>query len=116
MIETALSAGERVSSLLLVPWAGRRRLPEADALLLHAYALYRASRCPSCGGDVAECTDPGREWEVDDGRTCYRTVVLDVWRETVGKERQGALPAVVPVDGSRVRSSQAALVAALNAS
>ncbi len=115
MIETALSAGERVSSLLLVPWAGRRRLPEADALLLHAYALYRASRCPSCGGDLAECTDPAREWEVDDDRTCYRTVALDTWRETVGKEHDGALPAVVPVDRTRPRSSQADLVAALRA-
>lgn len=115
MIETALSAGERVSSLLGMSWGGRKRLPEADARLLHAYSLYKAGLCPSCGGPLEECTDPEREWDVDDSRTCYRTVALRGWerRQDEGAQRDGVLPAVVPAGRGSTGLSQATLVAAL---
>lgn len=114
VIETALAAGERVSSLLGMPWGGRRRLPEADALLLHAYSLHKSGLCPACGGPLEECTDPGREWDVDDLRVCHRTVAMEEWRKQQGENRPaGVLPAVVPVGAGGSRSSQAALVAAL---
>lgn len=103
-----------MSQILLVPWRGQADLPEADALLLHAYALHEASTCPACGGLLSECGDPEQEWRVDDSRVCRRTVALEEWKRAQGKDMPaGVLPAVLPVVAGEAQSSQAALLAAL---
>lgn len=38
-----------------------------------ALGLYRAGRCPVCGGDIEECGPASRgTWEVPPPRRCYR--------------------------------------------
>lgn len=86
-----------MSSLLLVPWRGRKSLPESDALLLHAYSLYKASLCPcGCGFPKAMTLDPDADGsvEVDDSQVCEVRRALDEWR-TQSDPQPGVLP--VPV-------------------
>lgn len=43
-----------------------------------ALAAWRASRCPHCGRDIAECTDPGSEGKYTAGlpHRCHATTAL----------------------------------------
>lgn len=42
-----------------------------------ALAVYRAGRCPLCGGDIEECGSKSRgTWEVPLPRRCWRTDAL----------------------------------------
>ena len=83
-------------SLLMVPWAGQRALPEADALLLHARALHKASLCPcGCGFPKADTLDPASMGavDVDDSNRCAVKAALDEWRAEVGESLEpGTLP------------------------
>jgi hypothetical protein len=55
-----------------------------------ALAVHRASRCPSCGRDIAECTDPASEgrWDVPDPRQCHATVAVSIARRKYADEPQ----------------------------
>lgn len=66
------------------PWSGRKRLPECDALLLHAYSIHKASIHRECGQPLEESTDPANEgaYEViDSEKVCYACAAWDRWRE-----------------------------------
>lgn len=78
------------------PWSGRKRLPECDALLLHAYSIHKAGLHKDCGHPLDESTDPANEdaYEVvDDEVTCYACAAWERWREaTKDRDREpGAL-------------------------
>ena len=80
---------------MLVPWRGRKSLPEADALLLHAYSLYKASLCPcGCGFPRSMTLDPDADGsvEVDDSTVCEVRRALDEWRAEQNEPAPGVLP------------------------
>lgn len=97
------------------PWAGQRRLPEADALLLHAHAIYKAETCPRCGRHVKECHDPEKAhaWAIDED-LCYATAELERWRRDSAKHvAPGTAPVLMLSGEGGASSRQAELVAAL---
>jgi hypothetical protein len=82
-----------------VPWAGQKRLPEADALLLHAYAIHKASLCPcGCGFPAKITLDEDAEGcvEIDDTARCAVRAALDEW-ESENRERREPGTLIVPV-------------------
>lgn len=93
----------------MVPWAGQKRLPEADALLLHARALYKASLCPcGCGFPRADTLDPDADGcvEIDDSAVCVVRAALDEWSAEKKDRPPGVLP--LPVfDEKSLRISRA---------
>lgn len=56
---------------------------EQDVAWMLALAEWRASRCPHCGGDISECTDPDLEgrWEVPPPHRCHATTALAAAQE-----------------------------------
>lgn len=59
-------------------------MPECDALLYHAYSIYKASIHEPCGQWAAESFDEANadSYEVVEGEsTCYACAVLDRWRK-----------------------------------
>ena len=53
LVEKRPYLGGRVSQVLMVPWRGQKNLPEADALLWHAWTMHKGSLCgcapqPNC--------------------------------------------------------------------
>lgn len=80
-----------------MPWRGQKQLPEADALLLHAYSLHKASLCPcGCGHPAESALDPlaAGSVEVDGTAVCAYRAALDEWRSNEGKDAE---PGVLPV-------------------
>lgn len=84
-----------------MPWRGQKQLPEADALLLHAYSLHKASLCPcGCGNPAEIALDPAAmgSAEVDADKKCAYRAALEQWRDQQAKQTEptyGVLP--VPV-------------------
>ena len=79
----------------MVPWAGQKALPEADALLLHARALHKASLCPcGCGFPKADTLDPEAvgSVEIDDSTVCAVRAALDEWNAGQKDRTPGVLP------------------------
>ena len=67
-----------------MPWSGRKRLPEADALLLRAYSIHKSTLHGPCGQPVDEAFDDDNEgmYEViDDEATCYACAAWEQWRK-----------------------------------
>ena len=57
-----------------------------------ALALYRADRCPHCGGDIEECgPTSASKWTVPPPRRCYRTDALLMAQEGGHRPRPDAL-------------------------
>lgn len=118
-----MQSGERISSILGLSWAGRKRLPEADALLYHAYSIYKAQIHEPCGQPLIESTDDANEdaYEIVDGEsTCHACAAWDRWREdTKGRDRDpGSLAHLrfLKHEHGDPSESQAALLAAYKAS
>lgn len=78
-----------------MPWRGQKQLPEADALLLHAYSLYKASLCPcGCGfpADITLDPDADGSIDIDDSRRCAVQAALAEWRESQKDAEPGTIP------------------------
>lgn len=57
-----------------------------------ALAVWRASRCPSCGGPIGECgPESDGRWKVPPPRRCYRTDALSIAQESSKRPRPEAL-------------------------
>lgn len=75
-----------VASIPETEWDAEQR-----AWLL-ALAIYRASRCPHCGGDITECgPESASKWKVPPPRRCYRTDALAIAQESSNRPRPHAL-------------------------
>lgn len=101
-----------------MPWSGRKRLPECDALLLHAYSIHKSSLHGPCGQPMDEAFDEGNEGQyevIDDEATCFACAAWEQWRKAnKGDDREpGALEYLRHVrDGHGGKSpSQADLLA-----
>ena len=84
-----------MSSLLLVSWRGQKQLPEADALLLHAYSLHKAALCPcGCGHPADVALDPlaADAVEVDDSTRCAFRAAIQQWQSESKDAELGTLP------------------------
>lgn len=119
LVETAVhNIGGRVSQVLMVPWRGQKDLPEADALLWHAWAAYKGSLCPcGCGRSVKVAHDPAAMGavEVDDSTRCAFRAALDEWQAE--QKPDDRVPGVLPVpvlDEKAYRIAKARLAAGLH--
>lgn len=48
-----------------------------------ALASYEADRCPSCGGQLHETTDPDIDWEALDPTECFKCKAIGAKQEEV---------------------------------
>lgn len=99
-----------------MPWAGRKRLPECDALLYHAYSLYKAGVHDQCGVPRSEGFDDANEGAyevVDDEETCHACAAWERWRkDSTDKDRRpGMVPYLRHVKDGHGGVSQADLLA-----
>lgn len=56
---------------------------EQDVAWMLALAEWRATRCPACGGDIRECTDPASEgrYEVPPPHRCHAATAIAAAQE-----------------------------------
>lgn len=75
-----------------MPWAGRKKLPQADALLYHAYSIHKGGLHEACGMPRDEAFDPANEGAyevVDDETTCFACKAWEQWRrDSEGRDRE----------------------------
>lgn len=79
--------------MLGLPWAGKKRMAESDAMVILALATHQAGMCPcGCGHHTAVAHDPETEdsWE---GRVvhCYAGKAKDEFEKQLGDKDPGAL-------------------------
>lgn len=82
----------------MVPWRGQKDLPEADALLWHAWSMHKGSLCPcGCGHPAKVALDPAARGsvDVDDETVCAYREALDEWSAGRKEPTPGVLPRLV---------------------
>lgn len=56
-----------------------------------ALELWRATRCPACGGDMHECCAPDAAFTVASPRRCHKTTALAIAQDQSQRKQPEAL-------------------------